>query len=154
MSALRYAVLALLISVSLIGVSGASAQDLLMVRSAQHFPEAMATLQNSIRDHGYELSRVQRVDIGLTRFGYQTDKYRVVFFGKPGEIHRIVERHPEMVAYLPLKVAIFAEQDETLVVGSNPTRFAQFFPSPDLEIIFRRWESDLRSIMDDVRGAK
>lgn len=154
MKALRCAVLAFLTTVQLLGAPGASAQDLLMVRSAQHFPEAMATLQNSIHDHGYELARVQRVDIGLTQFGYQTDKYRVVFYGRPGEIHRIVERHPEMVAYLPLKVAIFAEQDETLVVGSNPARFAQFFPSPDLEVIFRRWESDLRSIMDDMRGAQ
>ena len=132
----------------------AAAEDLLMVRSRQAFPEAMITLQNSVRDHGYELSRVQRVDLGLTQFGYQTDKYRVVFFGKKDEIERIVERHPEMIPYLPLKVAIFAEEQETLVVGSNPVRFTQFFPSPDLAVAFQRWESDLRSILDDVRNAE
>jgi len=132
----------------------AAAQDLLMVRSRQAFPEAMLTLQNSVREHGYELSRVQRVDIGLTQFGYETDKYRVVFFGKKDEIDRIVASHPEMIPYLPLKVAIFAEEQETLVVTSNPVRFTQFFPSPDLAVVFRRWESDLRSIFDDVRNAE
>jgi len=134
--------------------SAATAEDLLMVRSPQAFPEAMLTLQNSIREHGYMLSRVQRVDIGLTQFGYQTDKYRVVFFGKKDEIDGIVERHPEMVPYLPLKVAIFAEEQETVLVSSNPVRFSQFFPSPDLTLVFQRWENDLRSIMDDVRNAE
>jgi uncharacterized protein (DUF302 family) len=129
-------------------------QDLLMVRSAQQFPEAMITLQNSIRDHGYTLSRVQRVDIGLTKSGYKTDKYRVVFFGKTDEVHRLAEKHPELIPYLPLKVAIFAEADETLVVAPNPDRFTRFFPSPDLKIVFQRWETDLRSIMDDVRKAE
>ncbi len=56
-----------------------SASDLLMVRSQQGFPEAMLTLQTSIREHGYAISRVQRIDIGLTGMGYKTDKYRIVF---------------------------------------------------------------------------
>lgn len=132
----------------------ATAQDLLMARSPQAFPEAMLTLQNSVREHGYTLSRVQRVDIGLTQFGYETDKYRVVFFGKKDEIDALIARHPEMVPYLPLKVAIFAEEQETLLVTSNPVRFAQFFPSPDLAVVFQRWENDLRSIFDDVRTAE
>lgn len=154
MKALHALRLGFVSSLLLVAAGSASAQDLLMVRSAQRFPEAMLTLQNSIRDHGYALSRVQRVDIGLTKSGYQTDKYRVVFFGKPNEVRQITERHPEMIPYLPLKLAIFAEEDETVVVGSNPARFAQFFPSSDLAVIFQRWESDFRSIMDDVRNAE
>jgi len=54
--------------------------DLLMVRSQQAFPEAMLTLQTSIIDHGYIVTRVQRVDIGLNSKGYKTDKYRRGFF--------------------------------------------------------------------------
>ncbi len=56
------------------------AAGLLMARSDLEFPEAMLKLQVSIRDHGYIITRVQRVDIGLTHSGYVTDKYRVVFF--------------------------------------------------------------------------
>lgn len=154
MSRRRTSLLAVLSLWALLVTAPSHAQDLLMARSPQAFPEAMLTLQDSVREHGYTLSRVQRVDIGLTQFGYQTDKYRVVFFGKKEEIDRLVERHPEMIPYLPLKVAIFAEEHETLLVASNPVRFAQFFPAPDLAIVFQRWENDLRSIMDDVRNAE
>jgi len=52
----------------------ANAEDIVMARSTLAFPEAMLALQESIREHGYTLSRVQRVDIGLTGMGYKTDK--------------------------------------------------------------------------------
>ncbi len=130
------------------------AGDLLMVRSEQAFPEAMATLQNAIRDHGYTVSRVQRVDIGLTKSGFKTDKYRVVFFGKKQEIDQLTAEHPELIPYLPLQVAIFAEQEQTLLVASDPVRFVEFFPGSKLQAVFSRWQADLHSIFDDVRSAE
>ena len=54
----------------------------------------MLALQESIRDHGYIVSRVQRVDIGLTGMGYKTDKYRIVFAGKAEEIRTSQKRRP------------------------------------------------------------
>ena len=53
----------------------ADAEQLLMARSVEPFPEAMLDLQESIRAHGYAVTRVQRVDVGpcswarLTRSG-------------------------------------------------------------------------------------
>ena len=94
--------------------SPAYAEDLLMFRSKQTFPEAMLALQTSIAEHGYTLSRVQRVDIGLTKSGYKTDKYRIVFFGKSSEVNAIKFAEPELIPYLPLKIAIFAEGQETM----------------------------------------
>jgi len=53
----------------------AAADELTMVRSVQPFPEAMLTLQEAIKAQGYTITRVQRVDVGLTRMGYKTDLY-------------------------------------------------------------------------------
>jgi uncharacterized protein (DUF302 family) len=125
-----------------------------MTRSTQTFPEAMLTLQQSISEQGYQLSRVQRVDIGLTASGFITDKYRVVFLGKTDEIHQLSEQHPELIPYLPLKIAIFAENDETVLVTVNPSRYASFFPDPELHRLFRRWERDIRFLMEAVRRAE
>lgn len=140
-----------LFAILLLGSSAAVAQDLLMVRSKQAFPEAMNTLQNAIGDHGYTLSRVQRVDVGLTKSGFKTDKYRVVFFGKKEEIDRLTAAHPELIPYLPLQFAIFAEQQQTLVVATNPMRYMEIFPDSDLHAVFQRWSTDMQSILDDVR---
>jgi uncharacterized protein (DUF302 family) len=127
--------------------------DLLMARSQQTFPEAMLQLQNTINEYGYTISRVQRVDIGLTKSGYKTDKYRIVFFGKAAEINALTQRHPQLMAYLPLKIVIFAEEDETMLMAMNPSVFNNFVEKAMINDFFSRWENDMRSILQEMREA-
>lgn len=129
------------------------ANDLLMVRSQQGFPEAMLTLQTSIKEHGYDVLRVQRIDIGLTGMGYKTDKYRVVFVGKTKEIQYLVDKYPQMIAYMPPQISIFAEQGETMLVTANPGVYADMIDDEADKIMFKRWESDVYSVFDDIRNA-
>lgn len=147
----RILVLVSLLIACLFVVPTVFAGDLVMARSQQAFPEAMLTLQDEIRNHGYKVSRVQRVDIGLTQMGFKTDKYRVVFFGKPDEIKKLAAWHPELTPYLPLKIAIFAEQNQTLVVATSPRTLGEFFPDLNLDPILDKWTQDLDSIFDAVR---
>lgn len=130
---------------------GASAEELLMARSPRDFPEAMLALQTAITEHGYVVSRVQRVDIGLTGSGFQTDKYRVVFFGKPEEMRTLSANYPQLIPYLPLHMTIFAEEAETLVVMEDPQRLQALVTDPDMAYQFRRWRNDALSILDEVR---
>ena len=129
------------------------ASDLVMVRTQQGFPEAMLALQTSIAEHGYTVTRVQRIDIGLTGMGYKTDKYRVVFVAKPKEMQYLVNKYPMLAAYMPPKVSIFAEQDETVLITLNPEVFANMVDVEADKLLFRRWASDVYSVFDDVRAA-
>lgn len=132
----------------------ASADELLTVRSSQDFEEAMLTLQTAIASHGYKLARVQRVDVGLQAKGYKTDRYRVVFYGKPGEIQALAAKYPMLIPYLPLNVAIFAESGQTVLTTARPGVLKQFFPQPELAPVFERWERDLVAILDEVRNTR
>ena len=127
------------------------AQDLYMIRSSQAFPEAMTTLQEAVKAQGYTVSRVQRVDIGLTASGYQTDKYRVVFFGKLSAISDLSASQPALAAYLPLKIAIFAEGEETILLASGFRHLRPTFTDPGLVARFDRWEEDIQAILERVR---
>ncbi|MFW2373188.1 MAG: DUF302 domain-containing protein [Gammaproteobacteria bacterium] len=127
---------------------------LIMARSSQPFPETMSSLQEAIKHQDYTLSRVQRVDIGLTARGLKTDKYRVVFFGKTDEIHRLAKDYPELIPYIPLKIAIFAEADETLLTTTNPMVLADLFPDPELKSTFRQWHKDITKIINSVQNSE
>ena len=132
-----------------------NAEQLMMVRVKQSFPETMLKFQEVIKEHGYQLSRVQRVDIGLTNMGYQTDKYRIVFFGKLEQNRWIVEKHPELIAYLPIKVAIYAEEQDTLMVAPNLELLINA-QDPQLKKIVSEWQRDIRSmfkVMHDFGAA-
>ena len=140
----------LLLCISLL----ARAEEIVITRSVLAFPEAMLALQESIRAHGYTVSRVQRIDIGLTGMGYKTDKYRIVFAGKIDEIRELTKKAPQLAAYLPPKISIFAEGDQTILVTINPRLYADIAGDEIDPIIFAHWESDLRSIFHDVNMAR
>jgi uncharacterized protein (DUF302 family) len=131
-----------------------SAQDLYMVRSSLAFPEAMSLLQQTIKAEGYQVSRVQRVDIGLTKSGFKTDKYRIVFFGKLDEVRTLSDQYPELIPYLPLKIAIFAEGEETLLLSASFQHLRPFYKSPTLRDRFDRWDADISRILERVRNAE
>lgn len=132
----------------------ALAEDMIMTRSVLAFPEAMLALQASISAHGYTVSRVQRIDIGLTGMGYKTDKYRIVFAGKIHEIRELTNKAPQLTPYLPPKIAIFAEGEQTILVTINPKLYAAIAGEAIDPVFFDRWESDLRSIFYDVNTAR
>ncbi|MDH3354040.1 MAG: DUF302 domain-containing protein [Chromatiales bacterium] len=125
--------------------------QLLMMRSKQTFPEAMLSVQSVLGDYGYTITRVQRVDIGLTGMGYNTDMYRVLFFAKPTEFRETITKYPEMTAYLPLKFTIFAEKDETIIATIDPTILQLINSSTELNLLTQRWRSDILAIMDELR---
>jgi len=122
-----------------------NASDLVMMRVKQSFPETMVNLQSAIKKTGYTISRVQRVDIGLTKSGFKTDKYRVVFYGKAGEVAKLTKKSPDIAAFLPLKISIFAEGNETILVSKNPVIMQNYFKEiPKSQ--FKDWADDLGKI--------
>lgn len=137
-----------------LSVTAVSAAELIMARSRLKFPEAMLALQTSIAEHGYNIARVQRIDIGLTGMGYKTDKYRVVFVGKKEEIRYLVNKYPGLIPYMPPKVSIFAEGDDTVLVTANPFIYAEMVDDPKDKLIFDRWESDIYSVFEDFQKAE
>ena len=128
--------------------------ELIMLRSDRPFPETLQDLLGAIRKQGFSVPRIQQVDSGLTASGYKTDKYRIVFFEKKGEIADLTKRYPEMLPYLPLKIVIYAEAEETLLVTSDPAVFIDLYPDPRLRDMFRQWHKDVVSIMKDVQNAQ
>ena len=128
----------------------AIAEDLLMARIPMTFPEAMLKLQNTLKTNNHTLSRVQRVDIGLTSKGYKTDKYRIVLYGQAEEIRQLADEYPQLIPYLPHKIAIFAEEEETMLVAVNPEMLIET-EDPRLKAVMKKWHEDLQEIFKDMR---
>lgn len=141
---------ALILGLLLLPGLPAIAEELLMARVPMTFPEAMLKLQSTLKKYNHTLSRVQRVDIGLTAKGYKTDKYRIVFYGQADEIRQLADEHPQLIPYLPHKIAIFAEDEETMLVAVNPEMLFQA-DDPDLQATMKKWHEDLQLIFKDMR---
>jgi uncharacterized protein (DUF302 family) len=141
----------LLLLLALAFFSPAQAENMLMARVHDSFEETMIQLKETLNDYGYRIAHIQKCDGGLSGFGYKTDLYKSVFFGKFGEMRRLTRDYPEFIPYLPLKIVVMKEKDTVLLVALNPTTLEPLFPDPELRIQFERWESDIRAIFEELR---
>ena len=114
----------------------------------------MILLQNAISARGYTITRLQEVNENLARRKFNSDVYRVVYFGKYEEIKAVTAKHPELIPFLPLSITIFAEEHQAILVTNHPRALQNIFPDPALIPVFERWKTDVLAIMDEVREAK
>jgi len=126
-------------------------EPLFIVRSASNFNATLEQLTTAISFNEYKISRIQKVDIGLTKSGYKTKQYRVVFYAKPSEIDKLVSTHTNLIPFLPLKIVIFAEGNNTILFALNPYQLRKLVPDRDLYPYYAKWEADLRNILAEAR---
>ena len=145
---------ALLVILLVLSSGPGYAQPMLMARSTLDAEVTMESLQQALEAYGYTIAHIQRCDGGLADFDYQTDYYRVVFFGKIEEVRNLSSKYPELIPYLPLKIAVFAEGAETILSSFNPVDLAEYFDDPALKFQLVRWYNDINAIFNDLRLAK
>lgn len=126
------------------------AENMIMLRVDQSFDNTMILMKEKLDEYGYKVAHIQKCDGGLTDSGYETDLYKSIFFGKFMEMRGLTKDHPELIPYLPLKIAVIKEKDTILLVSLNPSILAEFFPENELHIQFGRWESDIRAIFEEI----
>ncbi len=137
------------------GATFANEQNLVMVRSPAKAAHVMDVLKETVLEYGYQTAHVQRCDGGMAQFHYKSDFYRVVFFGKIEEVRAVLQRHPEMSPYLPLKIAVVAENEGTVLASVDPRSLAPMFPDdPELQVQLARWYNDIRAMLNEMRDLK
>jgi uncharacterized protein (DUF302 family) len=120
------------------------------VRTPLDYPEAMAMLQEAIARRGYTVARIQQVDKGLESGGFASKRqFRVVHFGRKDQLTLAMTRYPQLLAYLPLRIAIMEDAGgarlsalRPAIVGLNKTDM-----DDELAALLTEMDSDLERIL-------
>lgn len=145
MSRLKYVVFLLIFTQSII------AADIITVRSPSSFNVSFQKINELILDNEYQISVVQRCDYGLKESGYKTDEYRIVSFGSYEDVKAISDAHLSLSVFLPLRIALVAERNETVLSMMNPAIFLETVKDKKLVAIVQRWIKDSQRIMMEMR---
>lgn len=132
----------------------AQANDkLLTVRLAQEYDPALEQVQEVLAKHGFTVAHIQKCDGGLHHMGYETDNYKIVFFGKLAEVRELSKTHPELIPLFPFKLAVYAEGKDTILSVINPTELAPMLNADaDLQARLAGWEKDFRTVLTEMQG--
>jgi len=138
----------------LLASSSAQAENMIMLRTSLTFDEGMIMIKDKLEEYGYKIAHIQKCDGGLGDAGYKTGLYKSVFFGKFDEMRYLTAKYPQIIPYVPLKIAIMEELDTLVLVSLNPSTLKEFFEEPELRTLFGRWESDVRAIFEEISNSK
>ena len=144
-------ILKLVALLSLLFAGSAQAENMIMIRVAMSFDDTMILMKEKLNEYGYKVAHIQKCDGGLGDAGYKTGFYKSIFFGKYEEMRYLTSTYPDMIPYVPLKIAVMEERDTIVLVALNPTTLSEFFQQAELQTLFGRWESDIRAIFYEVR---
>lgn len=127
---------------------------LLTVRVTQAFDPALEQVQDVLGKHGFTVAHIQKCDGGLHHMGYETDNYKIVFFGRLEEVRELSKVHPELIPLFPFKLAVYAEGNDTILSVLNPAELAPMLHADkDLQTRLLAWEKDFRAVLSEMRGA-
>lgn len=143
----------LLIGCALLSTTSVARENILTARTSSGFENTLKKAKLILEENRFTVAHVQRCDGGLRQMGYKTDNYKVIFFGRIDEVRRLTKAHPELMPFLPLKLAIFSEGKETLVSTVNPNSILAMMPDlkEELQPLFNQWEQELRKVLSDLR---
>lgn len=141
----------MLLALNLLCTTGkAMESEFITVQCKSNFTDTMVHLQEVLLEHGYHSLRVQQVDVGLHNHGYESDKYRIIFFSKAKETETLKNNYPVLIPFLPHKVTIYTDNNQTVVNTIRPKALSELFYEPKIREILSRWDDDVRIIMNEV----
>lgn len=137
----------------LLSMEGSLAGDkLLTVRVAQAFDPTLEQVQEVLGKHDFTVAHIQKCDGGLHHMGYETDNYKIIFFGRLAEVRELSKVHPELIPLFPFKLAVYAEGNDTILSVLNPAELVSVLHADkDLQTRLLAWEEDFRAVLGEVR---
>lgn len=143
----------LLISCAFLSTTTLASEDLLTARTSANFETTFERAKLILEENDFTVAHVQRCDGGLREMGYETDNYKIIFFGRLEEVRSLSKAHPELLPFLPFKLAVFAENNETLLSTVNPNSVLAMMPElqEELQPIFNKWEKELRQVLSEFK---
>ena len=127
-------------------------QPFLTARCDSDYPEAMMFVQQQLHKRGYQISRIQHVDKGLQSRGYESLRYRVIFFGRPQEVALIKAKHSALIPFFPLNITVFEKEGYTGISVIDPMTIHKLYGQTILPEKFKEWSRDIHAIVQAFKS--
>ncbi len=122
----------------------------LLTRIQHRFDTTLEIMKTVLQKNGFRVAHVQRCDGGLKEMGYETDKYRVIFFGRFREVREVSQKHAELIPFIPFKLLVYAEGDETVVSTLNPESLKGKVSDPGIAAKLKAWKKEFIEILEQA----
>ena len=115
-------------------------------------PVAIDAVTAAAQNSGYQVVKVQPIDLALVQRGYPDPGIRILFIGKSTTMDQAMKMNPRLLSVLPLRLTLIVEGNETMVNSDDLEMWKEMFPDPGTAMLVDTWQRDLKRILDDFSG--
>lgn len=116
-------------------------------------PDAIDGVTAAAQNSGYELLKIQPIDLALIKRGYPDPGIRILFIGKPSDTDHAMKTNPRLLSVLPLRLTLIIVEGKEIMVSSDDLEaWKEMFPDPETARLIESWQRDLKIILGDFSG--
>ena len=115
-------------------------------------PVAIDEVTTAAQNSGYQVVKVQPIDLALVKRGYPDPGIRILFIGKATTMDQAMKINPKLLSVLPIRLTLIVEGRETLVSSDDLETWKEMFPDPETAQLIDTWQRDLKIILGDFAG--
>jgi len=125
--------------------------DLLVTKySAQDYDSAISGVEMGLEENGFRVQFVQRIDVGLAKAGYHSDKYRIVFFMPEHGVRDVLLKRADLADMFPLKVTVYRDKGRVYVFGAKSASLLDASVPADVRARFQSWDKQVNMVLNDL----
>lgn len=128
----------------------ANDDQLVTKKSAQEFDNAIADVQMALEQNGFKVEFVQRIDIGLAKAGYRSDKYRIVFFMPEQGVEAVLLKRADLAELFPLKVTVYRDNGKVYMLRAQSASQLDNSVPADVRSHFRAWDRKVNQVIKNL----
>jgi uncharacterized protein (DUF302 family) len=115
-------------------------------------PDAIDEVTIAAQNSGYQVVKVQPIDLALVKRGYPDPGVRILFIGKSSAMDQAMKTNPKLLSVLPLRLTLIVEGKEITVSSDDLEIWKEMFPDPETARLIEGWQQDLKIILGDFSG--
>jgi uncharacterized protein (DUF302 family) len=131
-----------------------NAEDTFLTKQVSaNFSQTWHSLYTEVKSAGYTTTYLQRCDFALKERKYDSDKYRILFFGEYENMHYLSHKYPLLIPYLPLKMVVVEDgKQSTTLVANPPNMLLEVVKNQVDKKIIQKWQQDMQKIMQNIQN--
>ena len=103
-------------------------------KTAKSYAATLSAVQEAAKTEGFKISGVHDLAASLLKEGIEREPYAVVEVCKAELAAQVLKAEPRFGVFMPCRIAVYQQGENTIVTSVLPTRLLTFFPANKAEV--------------------
>ena len=119
------------------------------VETNKPFAEVVAAIEDNTAKNKFRVLAVHDVQETLAEKGIERNPLKIIEVCNAGFAHEALSKNPEVALFMPCRIAVYGEQDKTVVKLAKPSMIAMMMPEAGLNDLANGVETTLKKVVED-----